>query len=104
MSLTTGQQRQLTVFVTIHVKPDDAEALASAHREVWAACAREPECLLFDVFQDPTDKGLFRFVEVWTKDRKWFEEEQMTKECKWNSSLEPCVMNCSNKRECGRLS
>ena len=70
---------QLTLFVTIRVDPLNAEKLADAHREVWSACGKEPECLLFDVYQDPKDKGVFRFVEVWSKDREWFEKEQLTK-------------------------
>ena len=70
---------QLALFVTLRVSPANAEALAAAHRPVWAACAREPECLVFDVWQDPEDKGRFRFFEVWSRDREWFEKEQMTK-------------------------
>jgi hypothetical protein len=34
------------------------------HRPVWADCAEEDECLLFDVLQDPNVPGRCRFVEV----------------------------------------
>lgn len=71
--------KQLTLFVTFKIKPDKIEDFKAAHRPVWAACAAEPECLFFDVFQDPTEPGRFRFVEVWAKDREWFEKEQITK-------------------------
>ena len=64
---------QLALFVTIHVRPEDADALAAAHRSVWAACGAEPECLVFDVWQDPQDRGHFKFFEVWSRDRDWFE-------------------------------
>ena len=80
-TLTTSAkpQPQLALFVTLRVAPHNAEALATAHRPVWAACAAEPECLVFDVWQDPEDRGRFKFFEVWSKDREWFESEQMTK-------------------------
>ncbi len=78
--MTTGLfKKQLTLFVTIQVAPRDIEAFKAAHRPVWAACANEPECLLFDVFQDPETPGRFRFVEVWSESREWFEQKQLTK-------------------------
>lgn len=74
-----SKSKQLTVFVTFHVKPDLIEDFKAAHRPAWAAVALEPECLLFDVFQDPEKPGRFRFVEVWNGSRTWFENEQLTK-------------------------
>ncbi|KAF2462779.1 uncharacterized protein BDR25DRAFT_247797, partial [Lindgomyces ingoldianus] len=71
--------KQLTLFVTFHIHPHLIPTFLSAHRPVWAACTPEPECLLFDVFQDPSRPGRFRFVEVWSRDREWFEREQLTK-------------------------
>ena len=71
--------KQLTLMVHLRVHPSDASKLVEAHKPVWAACATEPECLFFDVFQDLEDKGKFRFVELWSKDREWFEKEQLTK-------------------------
>lgn len=70
---------QLTLFVTFHIKPDLIETFKEAHRPVWAACANEPECLLFDVFQDPSQPGTFRFIEVWSASREWFEGVQLAK-------------------------
>lgn len=71
--------KQCTLFVTFHIKPDRIEEFKAAHRPVWAACAAEPECLFFDVFQDPARPGVFRFVEVWAESREWFETKQLTK-------------------------
>lgn len=65
--------------MTLHAKPDRTAEFKAAHRPVWAACAQEPECLLFDVFQDPKQPGLFRFVEIWNESREWFETKQLTK-------------------------
>lgn len=55
------------------------EEWKAAHRPVWAACAAEPECLLFDVFHDPAQPGVYRLVEVWNESREWFETKQLTK-------------------------
>ncbi|KAI1343454.1 hypothetical protein F5Y15DRAFT_412242 [Xylariaceae sp. FL0016] len=72
-------ERQLTLFVTFYVQPSEIEAWKAAHRPVWAACAAEPECLFFDVFEDPSQPGKLRLVEVWNATREWFETQQMTK-------------------------
>lgn len=47
---------------------------ALSSRPVWAACAKEPECLFFDVFEDPKTPGKIRFVEIWSKPWEWFGE------------------------------
>lgn len=70
---------QLTLVVTISISPDDIEPFLTALRPAWEACSREPECVYFDIFHSPTEPGNFRFVEVWTKDEKWFREHQLTK-------------------------
>lgn len=63
-------KKQLTLFVDFWIDPSLIEDFKAAHRPVWAACAAEPECLLFDVFQDPAEPGRFRFVEVWSEGRE----------------------------------
>lgn len=67
-------KKQMTLFVTITVSPENIEKFKEAHRPVWKACSEEPECLLFDVFQDSEVPGRFRFVEVWSKGKEWFEK------------------------------
>lgn len=82
-------QKQLTLFVTFHVKPSQLDEWKDAHRPVWAACAAEPECLFFDVFQSTEKPGEMRLVEVWNKSREWFETQQLTKpyyETLWQKS------------------
>ncbi|KAH7383127.1 hypothetical protein BKA64DRAFT_178321 [Cadophora sp. MPI-SDFR-AT-0126] len=84
-----SSSKQLTIFVTTHVSPSDIEKFKEAHRPVWKKCSEEPECLLFEVLQDSEVKGRFRFVEVWSKSREWFEKEQMSKpyyETLWEKS------------------
>lgn len=75
----SGAAKQLTLFVTFYIQSHLIETWKSAHRPVWDACAAEPECLFFDVFEDPKNVGRFRLVEVWSKDREWFEKEQLAK-------------------------
>ncbi|KAJ7131729.1 hypothetical protein C8R43DRAFT_1024410 [Mycena crocata] len=50
----------LTLTVTFHVQP-------------------QLTCLFFDVLSDPSKPGRFRLIELWSKDRAWFEKEQLTK-------------------------
>lgn len=68
-----------TLVVTIQISPSDIPAFLTALRPCWQACAREPECIYFDVHHSPSEPGTFRFVEVWTKDEKWFNDHQLTK-------------------------
>ncbi|KAK6078811.1 hypothetical protein SCUP515_04250 [Seiridium cupressi] len=74
-----AQPKQLTLYFTFRIKPHLIEEFKAAHRPVWAACAAEPECLLFDVFQDPATHGKSRFVEIRNANKQWFEKEQLTK-------------------------
>jgi quinol monooxygenase YgiN len=69
----SSQKKQLTLFVTFHVDPAKIEAWKEAHRPVWAACSQEPQCLLFDVLENPSTPGRMRLVEVWSESREWFE-------------------------------
>jgi quinol monooxygenase YgiN len=73
-SATPRPAKQLTLFVTFQVAPENIEKFKEAHRPVWKACSEEPECLFFDVFQDPEKPGRFRFIEIWSKGREWFEK------------------------------
>jgi quinol monooxygenase YgiN len=71
---------QLTLFVDFFIQPHLIDQWKQGHRPVWAACAHEPNCLLFDVFSDPDDPGHFTLVEVWSATKQWFLEVQMQKE------------------------
>ena len=60
--LATMTQKQCTLFVDFYIQPSRTEEFKAAHRPVWAACGNEPECLLFDVFQDPLDPGICSYT------------------------------------------
>lgn len=109
---TPASSKQLTLFVTFFIQPHLVSQWKEAHRPVWAACAAEPKCLLFDVFSEPENYAAkssaqadtlakkagvntepeyvrFRLVEVWDADKDWFEREQLTKpyyETLWKGS------------------
>jgi len=70
---------QLTLHVTIKVAPHNVQNFLDALRPCWECCIQEPENLFFDVYHSPSEPGVFRFVEVWSKDREWFVEHQITK-------------------------
>ncbi|KAK9802171.1 putative Antibiotic biosynthesis monooxygenase [Seiridium cardinale] len=56
-----AQPKQLTLFVTFHIKPHLIEEFKAAHRP------------------DPATPGKFRFVEIWNASKERFEKEQLTK-------------------------
>ena len=70
---TPSSKPQLSLQVTIQVAPENADAFLAALRPCWEAVIAEPECLFFDVFQDPEVPGKFRFIELWAESREWLE-------------------------------
>ena len=70
---------QITLFVDFYIQPSRIEDWKQAHRPVWAAVSREPECILFDVFHNLDDEGHFRLIEVWAASKEWFATKQLTK-------------------------
>ncbi|TVY88103.1 hypothetical protein LAWI1_G006795 [Lachnellula willkommii] len=71
-------EKQLTLFVTFQVAPENIEKFKEAHRPVWKACSEEAECLLFDVFQDPDQPGRYSSKPLWIEDIhiEYFEREE----------------------------
>jgi quinol monooxygenase YgiN len=79
MATRAGRPKQLVLFVDFYIRPDRIDEWKAAHRPVWTACSQEPECILFDVCLDPERAGHFRLIEVWNRDRHWFESVQIKK-------------------------
>jgi hypothetical protein len=71
---------QLTIFVNFFIQTHMINQWKECHCPLWAACAQEPNCLLFDIFEDPEDRGHFTAVEVWGATKQWFLEETVTKD------------------------
>lgn len=76
-----------TVIVELRAKADQIEAFSKLiDRHAYNSRTKEPDCLLFDVNQDPGDRARFVLVEVYrtpeahaahreTASFKWFMEE-----------------------------
>ena len=59
---------QLTVFI----KPEDVPAFFDAFRPVFDKVSAEPECLYFEVFQDPGNPGTISWIENWNMSPEMF--------------------------------
>ncbi len=71
---TIPAQAPLTILlVTITIDPANTDEFLKGFRTCYDRCVEEPECLSFEVFRSQDALGRFRFLEIWSKDRKWFE-------------------------------
>ncbi|KAK4497120.1 hypothetical protein PRZ48_011570 [Zasmidium cellare] len=68
------------LHVTIHIDPSNVDKFFAAMKPAFDVVAAEPECLYFEIFQDPAEPGKISWVENWSKGVEWFFKEQMTKE------------------------
>lgn len=71
--------RQNALHVSLQVAPHNVDAFLEALRPCWAVVVAEKENLFFDVFQDPETPELFRFVELWSRDKEWLSVVQFKK-------------------------
>lgn len=55
----------LTIFIRLHARPGQAEALAAAVTEVVPATRAEPGCLEIAAFRSTRDPGLFHLQSRW---------------------------------------
>ena len=62
----------MSLHVSVTVAPENAEKFLAALRPCLDAVIKEPECIFFEVYQDPEKSGRFKWVEDWTKDKDWF--------------------------------
>ncbi|KAI1118071.1 hypothetical protein F5Y14DRAFT_400990 [Nemania sp. NC0429] len=70
----------MSLHVTVHVAPENAVAFFEAFIPVFEKAKDEPECISFEVYQDPEDPGTISWVEDWTKSPDWFAKFQITKD------------------------
>lgn len=64
----------LTAFslhVTVHIAEDNLPAFFKAMKPVFDRVAAEPECLYFEIFQDPAEPGKISWVENWNASPQW---------------------------------
>lgn len=60
------------LHVTVYIDPSNVDKFFSAMKPAFEGCANEPECLYFEIFQDPVDAGKISWVENWSKNLEWF--------------------------------
>ncbi|PPJ51832.1 hypothetical protein CBER1_09758 [Cercospora berteroae] len=68
-----------SLHVTVHIAPENLEAFYAAMIPVFDVVAAEPECLYFELYQDPTSPGTLSWVENWDATTQWFKDVQMQK-------------------------
>jgi quinol monooxygenase YgiN len=78
MAPYTGPTLSLHVHIT--VAPENAELFLSHLKPCYDVVSAEPECIFFEVFQNPAAPGDFKFVETWNASPEWFQTVQLTKD------------------------
>ncbi|GAB7340880.1 hypothetical protein MBLNU457_7235t1 [Dothideomycetes sp. NU457] len=76
MSTTTPG---FSLQITVHIKPENVERFLQEFNPIFELVIREPECVLFEVFQSPEDPGTLSWVENWSESPEWFFEHQLPK-------------------------
>lgn len=66
-------QAKTILLVTITVDPSKVEEFLKGFHICYDRCIEEAELLSFEVFYSQDEPGRFRFLEIWSKDREWFE-------------------------------
>ncbi|KAK6951378.1 hypothetical protein Daesc_007913 [Daldinia eschscholtzii] len=69
----------LTLHVSVLIAPENVDKFLKLFKAVFDLVAAEPECLFFEVYKSVEEPGKIAWVEHWSKDLKWFMENQMTK-------------------------
>jgi hypothetical protein len=81
MAPYTGPTLSLHVHIT--VAPENVDLFLSHLKPCYDVVSAEPECIYFEVFQNPAVPGEFKFVENWNASPEWF---QIVRQC-WLCSV-----------------
>jgi quinol monooxygenase YgiN len=68
----TDSTPSLSLHVSITVAPENVAAFFEALRPAYEGVIAEPECTFFQVFQNPEEPGVIKFVEDWNVTKEWF--------------------------------
>lgn len=60
-----------SLHVTVHIRPTDVEAFFRTMQPCFEAVTAEPECVYFEIYQDPEDSGKISWVENWNATPEW---------------------------------
>ena len=72
MALQLPQLDRFSLQVTVYISESDVPAFFEHMKPVFAHVTAEPECLYFELFQDPADPGTISWVENWDKSPEKF--------------------------------
>ena len=61
----------LSLHVTLHIDPSQLSGFFAALKPCYDAVTAEPECVFFEVYQDPNVPGKIHFVEDWNASAEW---------------------------------
>ena len=62
---------QLSLQVDIWIDPSNVDKFFEAMRPIFDKVTAEPECVYFEIFQDPDDLGHLSWVENWKASAAW---------------------------------
>ncbi|KAL4876535.1 hypothetical protein BJY04DRAFT_199852 [Aspergillus karnatakaensis] len=72
--------RGFALHVSIFIAPENVPKFFEAFEPAYKKVAAEPECTLFEVYQDPNSPGELSWVEHWTESLEWFMEVQVNRD------------------------
>ena len=61
----------LSIHITNYLKPDDVPAFLEALRPVYEAIIKERENIFFELYVDPENPGVVKWVENWNATTEW---------------------------------
>lgn len=71
MSLQLPDLPSFSLQVTVYFKPEDVPKFYEAMKPVFEKVTAEPECLYFEMFEDPSEPGKISWIENWAKSPHW---------------------------------
>lgn len=63
---------QFSAHVTVYFKPEDLPKFWAAMEPIFHKVAEEPECLYFEIFEDPAEPGKLTWIENWAGSPQWW--------------------------------
>ncbi|KAF1851579.1 uncharacterized protein K460DRAFT_37521 [Cucurbitaria berberidis CBS 394.84] len=70
----------VSLHVTITVAPENASKFLELLKPCYDAVTAEPECVFFEVYQNPEVPGEFKFVENWHASKEWIKTVQLSRD------------------------
>lgn len=87
-----------TPTVSLHVKitiaPENVDKFLGHFKSIYDIVSSEPECLFFEVYQNPDVPGEFKLVENWNATQEW------VRDVRFNLSLSSSVFGGARRMEC----